>query len=377
MKKPVAILTDTTLCTGCEECVAACKKENGLGEDRRWRWQSSVSELSASRFTAIIRRPGNRYVRQQCRHCVDPACVSACIVGALRKTEEGAVVYDQDKCIGCRYCMLACPYGIPRYDWEKPIPYIRKCTLCYDRLEEGKAPACVEACPEKATIFGSRSDMLAEAHRRLKRHPGKYVQKVYGEREVGGTSVLYISDIPLDFLGWQTDPGERPLPDLTWAAQRKIPAAALGVFGLMGGTYWVIGRRMQAAARAGLKDAPREGDAPSVGHGHPEQGGALSGLKTALWMPLGVVAAVTIVRFARNLDAAASLGDGALWTLWLALGVAGGTGLGAGIHWLAARRKKAPEEDAEPEEGTPTPPVQASKTSVPKQIAGDGGPKER
>jgi formate dehydrogenase iron-sulfur subunit len=248
MSEPMAILTDVTRCTGCEKCVEACRRENDLGQDRPWPEQASIDALSSTRFTTVLREPGNHFVRQQCRHCADPACVSACIVGALQKTPCGAVIYDVDKCMGCRYCMTVCPYGIPRYDWEDTAPSIRKCNFCYDRIRQGGVPACVEACPEQATIFGTRREMLAEAHRRLQAEPETYVPRVYGETEVGGTSVLYISDVPLDFLAWTADLGDRPLPDLSWASLKKVPAIAVGMGCLMAGTHWIIGRRMKLAA---------------------------------------------------------------------------------------------------------------------------------
>ncbi|MFC1601327.1 4Fe-4S dicluster domain-containing protein [Candidatus Sumerlaeota bacterium] len=255
-----AILTDTTLCTGCETCVRACKKDNGLGPDQPRRWQRAIDDLSATRFTSIVRRKGGRYVRKQCRHCLEPACVSACIVGALAKTPEGPVIYDAGKCMGCRYCMVACPYGIPRYEWEKAAPVIRKCDMCYDRVLDGGEPACTANCPEKATIFGTREELLAEARKRLKAEPKKYKQKIFGEFQVGGTSVLYIADISLDFLGWKPELGEESLPDKTWAALGKVPPLVLGMGGLMAGVWWIIGRRMQmqaqAAARARAAEAP-------------------------------------------------------------------------------------------------------------------------
>ena len=250
-----AILIDVTRCTGCETCIAACKKENGLGEDRPWRGQEAIDALSATRWSTILRRPGGHFVRQQCRHCLEPACVSACIVGALRRTPEGAVVYDGSKCMGCRYCMLACPYGIPRYDWDRAAPRVRKCILCHPRLGRGKPPACVAACPEEAMLFGAREEMIAEGHRRIAGEPRRYLPRVWGEKEVGGTSVLYLSPIPLDFLAWTADLGTKPLPDLTWAALRKVPGIVLGVAGLMGGAYWLIGRRMKL-------EAERRGTAP-------------------------------------------------------------------------------------------------------------------
>ena len=243
-----AILTDTTLCTGCEKCVAACKEVNGLGPDYLWRWQVRVDDLSATRFTTVIRR-NDQFVRQQCRHCVEPACVSACLVGAMQKTPEGPVIYDSDRCMGCRYCMMACPFEIPRYEWAAAVPFVRKCDMCYPRLAEGKPPACVEACPEKATIFGERDELLAEAHRRVRARPELYVDHVYGETDVGGTSVLMISSIPLDFLAAGQVTGQA-LPELTWAALSKVPSLALGVGGLMAGVFWITGRRMKLQAES-------------------------------------------------------------------------------------------------------------------------------
>ena len=261
MIKHPAILTDTTLCTGCEKCVEACKQEHGLGRDRPGRGQGTVDGLSSTRFCAILRRPNDRFVRHQCRHCADPACVSACLVGAMQKSAGGPVIYDPAKCMGCRYCLVACPYGIPRYDWDQPVPYVRKCTLCYERLRDKNAvPACVEACPERATIFGDRTQLLHEAKRRLEVYPDNYVQHVYGEHEVGGTSVLYISDAPLDFLGWQPDLDDRPLPDRTWASLKKVPPVIVGVAGLMTGIHWIIGRRMTLATQADPEGSPQDAE---------------------------------------------------------------------------------------------------------------------
>lgn len=264
-EKVYAILTDTTLCTGCETCVHACKQTYGLGRDRAWRWKRKIDDLSSTRFTTIIRRPHNRFVRHQCRHCLDPACVSACIVGALQKTDIGPVIYDSKRCMGCRYCMMACPYGIPRYSWEQTVPLVRKCILCYDRIRTGGQPACTQACPYGATIFGTRAAMLAEARRRIAEHPGKYYPPdaplIYGEREVGGVSVLYLSDIALDFLGWRPNLGDEPLPALTWAALSKVPPVVFGVAGAMSLVYWTIGRRMKLQAEAAAR-GPGPGDPP-------------------------------------------------------------------------------------------------------------------
>jgi formate dehydrogenase iron-sulfur subunit len=140
---------------------------------------------------------------------------------------------------------MACPYGIPRYDWDEPVPYIRKCILCFPRLKEGKQPACTQACPVQATIFGGRDELLAEARRRIKDNPDKYINHIWGEHEVGGTSVLYISDIDLGFLSYQSKPGSLPLPKTTEAAMRSVPFAFVGMGGLMLGLNWIIKRRMQ------------------------------------------------------------------------------------------------------------------------------------
>jgi formate dehydrogenase iron-sulfur subunit len=240
-----AILTDTTKCIGCNECVIACKKVNHLENDIPRRWDSDDG-LSARNWTSIIGEGDGDYVRKQCRHCLEPACVAACPVGAMHKTEIGAVIYDSSKCLGCRYCMMACPFGIPRYDWESAVPYVEKCILCYDRIKVGGQPACTEACPTKATIFGDRDELLAEAHRCIR--GGKYVDKVWGESEVGGTSVLYISDIDLSFLTYGEHFGNKPLPQTTRAAMETVPFAFVGMGTAMAGLYWIIQRRMKLQA---------------------------------------------------------------------------------------------------------------------------------
>jgi formate dehydrogenase iron-sulfur subunit len=245
MSEALAILNDTTRCTGCERCVEACREINHLGADLPRPWKKEIDDLSSTRYTTIVRKTTGENVRRFCRHCLEPACVSACIVGALEKTPEGPVIYDRDKCIGCRYCMNACPFGIPRYDWEKTTPYVEKCHMCYPRIQAGKSPACVEACPYEATTFGPRDELLTAARERIRANPNLYIDKVVGETEIGGTSVLYISDIPLDFLAFKPNLGDQPLPQLTWAALSKVPPMIVGVGGLMTGLWWVINRRMQ------------------------------------------------------------------------------------------------------------------------------------
>jgi formate dehydrogenase iron-sulfur subunit len=176
-------------------------------------------------------------------------------VAAMQKTADGPVVYDGSKCMGCRYCLMACPYGIPRYEWHTSVPYVRKCNLCYERLQAGMLPACVDACPEQAVIFGQREVLLAEARHRLKAEPGRYIQNIDGEHEVGGTSILYISDTPLDFLSVNRYSGQEALPDLTEPWLSQVPLIALGMTALMAAPYWIIKRRMRlAAAREKARD---------------------------------------------------------------------------------------------------------------------------
>ncbi len=141
-------------------------------------------------------------------HCVDPSCVSVCMLGALQKSAQGAVTYDKDKCIGCRYCQVACPFNVPKFEWQSATPKIVKCELCPERRAEGKQPACTEACPRQAVIYGKLDDLKKEAHRRIAERPGFYQPKVYGEHDMGGTQVLYLSAVPFTKLGLP-DKGDR------------------------------------------------------------------------------------------------------------------------------------------------------------------------
>jgi formate dehydrogenase iron-sulfur subunit len=260
-----AILTDVTLCIGCEECVAACKRTNDTGEDDApWQWQGGAEELSSSRWTTIARTQG-RYVRVHCRHCLDPACAAACPVAALYTTESGAVAYDADICMGCRYCMVACPFRMTRYEWDSPLPRVRKCILCHDAVTSGELdePACTAACPTKATIFGEREALLAEARRRIEAHPDKYINHIWGEHEVGGTSVLYISDVELTAAGWPEELPGHAVPELATTVLSTVPATFLTVGAGMAGIHWVIRRRdrLAAEAAAAAPPAPENDDA--------------------------------------------------------------------------------------------------------------------
>jgi len=223
------------MCIGCRSCVAACIEANGLSGSEE------ATRLSAGNYTVVEER-GEHYVRRLCMHCVDPACASVCPVGALRKTPGGPVTYAEERCIGCRYCMLACPFNVPRYDWHSANPAVRKCQMCVERQRAGKSPACAEACPVGATIFGTRRELLAEARSRVA--GGGYVAHVFGESEVGGTCVLYCSPAPFSRLGFRTEVARSPLPSLTWDTWlRKVPGIVMVGGTALAGIGWLTRRR--------------------------------------------------------------------------------------------------------------------------------------
>lgn len=241
------ILFDSTLCIGCGACYLACKERNNLP-------QSSVDfrkdVLSSTTYT-VVNQNHARFVRRLCMHCETPACVSVCPVAALQKTAAGPVVYYEDRCIGCRYCMVACPFGIPKYEWNKVLPRVRKCDLCADRLNRGMATACAEACPTKATLFGNRTELIEEAHRRIAAQPARYVNHIYGLEEVGGTSVLLLSDTSFADLGYPTQMEKEPLPLLTWHVLQKIPNFVFLGNVLLGGIWWITARREKISKEPG------------------------------------------------------------------------------------------------------------------------------
>jgi len=239
-----AVLIDVTLCTGCEKCVDACVESNGLDPVVPMTI-AKEDGLSGDRFTSVVQVAVDRFAKKSCLHCVDPGCVNACIAGAIKKTDLGPVIYDKDVCIGCRYCMLACPVGIPRYEWDSTLPYVRKCDMCFDRLQDGKIPACVEACPNSVLTFGNRSELIKKAKEIIAAQPDKYIQHVYGEHEFGGTSVLYISDVSLDKLGWTTRMGDRSVSDYTWPIISKTPILGGSVAAFLTGAFFIINRRMK------------------------------------------------------------------------------------------------------------------------------------
>jgi len=251
-----ALLFDSTLCIGCGACYSGCKERNKLPKSAD---NFLRDNLSADTFTVVNRR-NNRYVRRMCMHCNEPTCVSVCPVGALVKSEQGPVSYEASKCMGCRYCVQACPFSVPQYEWEDPItPRVRKCDLCRDRVAAGLATACATVCPTGATKFGDREELIAEAETRIRNNPGRYINHVYGVTEVGGTSVLLLSDVPFESLGYRTDLQQQPLPHLTWNVLHKLPTVVSLGGVLMSGIWWITKRREE------VKKAEREAHSPEKG----------------------------------------------------------------------------------------------------------------
>jgi formate dehydrogenase beta subunit len=247
----VAMLYDATKCIGCKACQNACKEWNGnpVEPDPTGLYDAPL-ELSGDTWTLIQLYEGNgehSFVKLQCMHCLEPACVSACPVHALEKSDDGPVVYDATRCIGCRYCMVACPFSVPRFEWKEVLPEVAKCTFCTDRLAAGEGPASVEACPTGALIWGKRGELLAEAKQRLADNPGNYQNKVYGEKDAGGTSVLYLSGVPFDKLGLP-ELSHEPIPEFSEdAAFVILPTLFVGAPLLLGGAYYLTSKRAKEA----------------------------------------------------------------------------------------------------------------------------------
>lgn len=253
------ILFDATKCSGCEKCVAACVNENNLNPAKaEYDRANSKDGLSDSRMLSLIEVGANKFARKGCMHCLEPSCVSACLVGGITKSPEGPVVYDPDKCIGCRYCMLSCPFHIPRYEWSDVNPRMVKCSMCYERVKGDCVPVCVANCPNGALTFGERNDLIRRAKDRIARGGGKYIDRVWGEKEFGGTSVLCISDVSLEKVGWP-QPNTKPISELTDPLIEKTPIIGGTVAGSLIGLSWIIRRRDKLAAeRKAKKEAKNE-----------------------------------------------------------------------------------------------------------------------
>jgi Fe-S-cluster-containing dehydrogenase component len=249
----MGVLVDSTACIGCRNCEWACKKAHDLpaGSIESYEDNSCFSQMrrpDTSALTVVNRyenKKGNSpfYVKVQCMHCDHPACVSACIVGAFSKKESGAVVWDTDKCIGCRYCMVACPFQVPSFEYDKAIdPQIKKCDLCYERTKQGHLTACAEICPVEAITYGPRSELIKIAREKIKLYPDRYFNHIYGEHEVGGTSWLYLSSVDLAKQKIMPALNTKPAPGVSELIQHGIfayfvPPASL--YALLAGIMWI------------------------------------------------------------------------------------------------------------------------------------------
>jgi len=249
-----AILYDATLCVGCKACEQACAERNKLPYDDTI---AAEEKQSAHKFTVVLAKD-DKFMRRMCMNCNDPSCASVCPVAALRKTADGPVIYEESRCMGCRYCMAACPFGVPKYEWSKALPAVKKCDMCADRLAAGNMTACAEACPTAATKFGTRDELLAEAHERIRQNPGNYVNHIYGETEVGGTSVLMLSSVAFEEFGFRTDLVHEPLPMFTFRVLSRIPdLVGLGSV-LLGGIWWITHRREEVASQEAAAKSSQE-----------------------------------------------------------------------------------------------------------------------
>ncbi|MGQ9497135.1 MAG: 4Fe-4S dicluster domain-containing protein [Desulfotomaculales bacterium] len=254
------VLVDISRCIGCRSCQVACKQWNNLPAtpttfNNTW---NNPPDMSATNWTVVkyyITEKDNKvqwhFVKEQCRHCLEPACESACFAHAFYKTEQGPVLYHAYRCVGCRYCMLACPFSVPKYQWDKVFPEVKKCRFCfdpggeYDRLGQGLAPACVSVCPAGALKFGEREELLQEAKARIAANPN-YVNHVYGETEYGGTSWLYISDVPFEQLGFNMNVSKESVPHWTGRVTKWTLPIAAGWTAILTALYLYTRRRAEA-----------------------------------------------------------------------------------------------------------------------------------
>jgi formate dehydrogenase iron-sulfur subunit len=351
-----ATLIDTTRCIGCRSCQVTCKQwndlpaevtrtpQNGLGLQNPVRASSKTFAVVTHKEIDDANAPGGfrtAFVKRQCMHCEDPSCVAACPVTAMHKTAAGPVVYDEDKCIGCRYCVWACPWGVPTADWASLAPKISKCTMCYDRIESAElgSPACVKQCPAGALTYGDRDELLAEAKRRIAADPQLYVDHIYGEKEAGGTGMMYLAAVPFEQLGFPTI-GNEPLPHKAAIALGAVPPATVGVGALLGGAYAFSKRRDKVAAEeppVPKKPEPHIEFAPV-----PERN--LLTLPNKVLLALMAFGALSfILRFALGLGATTDLSDTYAWGLWIVfdlvwIAIAAGAFATAGLIYVFQRK---------------------------------------
>jgi Fe-S-cluster-containing dehydrogenase component len=254
----LGVLFDATRCIGCRKCEEACNRVNelpapekpfaDLGVMERARRTDARAYTVVNRYEGAPGAPGPVFRKIQCNHCLEPACASACFVRAFTKNANGAVTYDETVCVGCRYCMIACPFEIPAYEYDKAFtPRIMKCTFCHPRLVKGQLPGCVEICPAEALTFGKRRHLLKIARERIEQYPGRYRDHIYGESEMGGTAWLTLAGVPFRDLGMREDLGVTPAPELTKGALSVVPIVAGMWPVLLTGIYAISQRRDKIA----------------------------------------------------------------------------------------------------------------------------------
>jgi Fe-S-cluster-containing dehydrogenase component len=256
----MGVLVDTTVCIGCRKCEWACKTAHDLQTPSRDSYsdRSVFKEMRRPNERALTvvneySNPQNVYlptdVKVQCMHCDHPACVSACIVGAMSKQENGSVIWDTNKCIGCRYCMVACPFQIPSFQYDKALnPKIMKCDFCFERTKQGKLPACVEICPVETLTYGPRSELIRIAREKIKRNPDRYINHIYGETEAGGTSWMYLANQDFAKLAFPK-PGDKPMPGTSESIQHGIFAyfvPPVSLYAILGGIMWITKKRNES-----------------------------------------------------------------------------------------------------------------------------------
>ncbi len=264
--KSYGMLTDFTACVGCRSCEKACNEANGMPAPEKpfddgsvfseHRWPSAKALTVVNRYENRSNPSKPVYRKIQCNHCLEPACATACPIHAYTKTKEGAVIYNENLCFGCRYCVIACPFNIPGYDYESATePKIVKCILCYGRLKKGQIPACAEACPGGALTFGRREDILKLARKRIMENPDKYIDHIYGEHEVGGTSWLYISGVPFEQLGFPDNLPKKPLIELSKGYLSSVPVILTTFPAIFGLVYAAMRNRDRSDRK---EEAPEE-----------------------------------------------------------------------------------------------------------------------
>jgi formate dehydrogenase iron-sulfur subunit len=372
-----ATLIDTTKCIGCRSCQVTCKQWNQLPAEKTSAPEAGLGlqnpKLLSAKTLCVIQQhevaddkvPGgirSVFAKRQCMHCDEPACAAACPVTAMHKTDEGPVAYDPNKCIGCRYCLWACPWGVPTAEWDKLNPKISKCDMCYSRLKQqaptatngvalspdvrqdyaskSAVPSCVKQCPAGALKFGDREALLAEARDRMKKNPGKYVDHIYGEHEAGGTGMLYMASVPFADLGF-ADVKKKSYVAPAAAALSAVPPAVIGVGAALGGITMIAKRREEVAkAEAATKEATYDHHVEFA----PLGPGSLQTTANKLLLGLmGFGAFSFLLRFILGLGTSTNLSDTYAWGLWIVfdlvwIAVAAGAFATAGLIYVLRRK---------------------------------------